>query len=124
MPRYIDADALLEHYIALENIGWKQKVAPPSWSYAYKSFIDYILELPATDGVPRSEWISVEDRLPGKSGTYLTYVNDHFVALDYSKRDKLFNASDDLPEEFNRDTKIAVTHWMPLPEPPEMKEGE
>ena len=55
MPKYVDIEPLIKHYIALENIDWNQKVAPPSWSYAYKSFIDYILELPTADVVPKSE---------------------------------------------------------------------
>ncbi len=53
--RYIDADELLKHYIALVKIDWNNKVSPPSWSYAYESFIDYLAELPTADVVPKSE---------------------------------------------------------------------
>ncbi len=54
------------------------------------------------------EWISVEDRLPEKPMTCLVYVEHYGIYVSF------YN------EGFY--TKY-VTHWMPLPEPPEMKGG-
>lgn len=55
MAEYIEREALLKHYRALANIDWNNKVSPPSWSYAYESFIDHLEELPTADVVPKSE---------------------------------------------------------------------
>lgn len=70
----------------------------------------------------QSEWISVDERLPGVSGRYICAVKDKnghtwTVAGDYSLEMKkwfglLFG-----------EIKNTVTHWMPLPEPPKMKGG-
>lgn len=66
----------------------------------------------------QSGWISVDERLPEKSGDYLTYHNGVISALMYSKRHKLFNAEDTLDEKFSKANCIEVSHWMPLPEAP------
>ena len=63
------------------------------------------------------KWISVEERLPEYTGYFLCYVERYDVidVIHYSARNKAFNAWD---ENFSPDCVIAVTHWMPLPEPP------
>lgn len=71
----------------------------------------------------QSKWISVDERLPEKSGDYLTYHNGVITALMYSKRHKLFNAEDSLDEKFSKANCIEVSHWMPLPEAPKGVEG-
>ena len=72
-----------------------------------------------THGVTVQEWISVEDRLPDKSGEYII-LNDagHQDVLMYSKKYKLFNACDFFEEYFVVKNSIKVTHWMPLLEMP------
>ena len=50
-----------------------------------------------------SEWISVNERLPEKHGWFLTFGPQRRRAVVY----------------FEDDSDIAVTHWMPLPEPTE-----
>lgn len=63
-------------------------------------------------GFSKQEWISVEDRMPPALGKVLVYSPILGVYMTcytaYSPR---------FAEE-------SVTHWMPLPEPPEMKGGE
>lgn len=69
-----------------------------------------------------SEWINVSDRLPEKSGEYLCCVcygwcgeiTRHIENISYSTGcmgDKYWECEE---KEF-------VTHWMPLPELPEIK---
>ena len=58
----------------------------------------------------QSEWISVEERLPERVGTYLVYTYKGAIKFGdfrcyYDKNDK---------PQFDCD----VTHWMPLPEAP------
>ena len=61
---------------------------------------------------PTMEWISVEDRLPGAYGRYISY-NGKDIVISYS---------DPVRPGLWSDEKI--THWMPLPEPPKQKEPE
>lgn len=71
-----------------------------------------------------TEWISVKERLPEKSGKYLVCIGHqfdnfyitHLMTVDYSTKHKSFNASD-FSEE-NNHAFTDVTHWMLLPEPP------
>ena len=62
-------------------------------------------------------WISVEDRLPRVSGKYLCAVKDKkenswTVPADWSVEMRSWFG------EFG-EIKNMVTHWRPLPEPPE-----
>lgn len=59
-----------------------------------------------------SEWISVNERLPEKHGWFLTFGPQRRRAVVYfDDEDKVWADEDD--------SDIAVTHWMPLPEPTE-----
>ena len=62
---------------------------------------------------PNNGWISVKDRLPEKNGDYLIYNTDGIVwPYWYDKEYKeWYDSSGYLTE--------SVTHWMPMPEPPE-----
>ena len=57
-------------------------------------------------------WISVKDRLPDNCVEVLVYDTDCGIVIGwYDKKDGIFVA------EFMNELD-AVTHWMPLPEPP------
>jgi predicted RNA-binding Zn-ribbon protein involved in translation (DUF1610 family) len=74
MPRYIDADFLIDKLKEQANIPWNKRAAPVSCSYAYKEFIDDIENAPTADvenGRPQAFWdgeyfdeISEEYRAP------------------------------------------------------------
>lgn len=75
-------------------------------------------------GYRKQEWISVDDKLPEKSGGYLVYTyNENRLILDYSAEHNLFNTFDSYSRDVAEGYAIPVTHWMPLPEPPKMKGG-
>ncbi len=57
-----------------------------------------------------SEWISVKDRLPEIDGIYLIIKE---TGMGYS--DKVAVCEYGFKYGFDR---VGVTHWMPLPEPP------
>lgn len=73
---------------------------------------------------PPNEWVSVDERLPGVSGNYICAVKD--------KNGGTWT----IPAEWNLEMKTwfgafgeiknKVTHWMPLPAPPDRRppEGE
>jgi hypothetical protein len=63
----------------------------------------------------QSEWISVEERLPEREGTYLVYTYKGAIKFgDF----RCYYAKNDNPQ-----FDYYVTHWMPAPEPPKMKGG-
>lgn len=55
------------------------------------------------------KWVSVKDRLPEKDEYVLCFCNigDGFQAIFHYGKERKFNGT-------------AVTHWMPLPKPPEV----
>lgn len=83
-----------------------------------------------------NEWISVKDRLPEKDGNYLCYLEcgavceaafDSTIASEgeefpFGEWVGVYNSdtlgfTDSYWEEYD-----AITHWMPLPDPP--KDGD
>ena len=75
---------------------------------------EYIADTLLDNGVTVQEWISVKDRLP-RDGRYLTVRYDQvtrssFVDILWFERGDWWNRH--YPGDY------AVTHWMPLPEPP------
>ena len=76
-----------------------------------------------------SEWISVKDRLPDKTGRYLVLKNriapdclggnrTDIVILRFFV-DKGFRMPTHIPDWIDEEINEEVTHWMPLPEPAE-----
>lgn len=81
-----------------------------------------------------SEWISVKDRLPDKTGRYLVLKNRIAPDCLGGNRtdivilrlfvDKGFRMPTHIPDWINEEINEEVTHWMPLPEMPEMEKME
>ncbi len=95
--RLIDADALREKLIALNY-----HTRAENMNEACVRAVDYA---PTVGG-----WISVQDRMPEKKGDYIAYTKDGIV-WPYWFDDVWFDTLG-----YATDT---VTHWRPLPEPPE-----
>lgn len=75
-------------------------------------------------GYRKQEWISVEDRLPEKDGMYLIfspYTNKE-GGIVYCNRFLTKGNTIFPPNSF--ESISGVTHWMPLPEAPKMKNTE
>lgn len=85
--------------------------------------IDEVINL-----IRRSEWISVEDRLPEECKAVLCFAGNKTVLAFMEKTEdcgKYVPVFWDLVA-YNRDDtwdEVCVTHWMPLPEAPKMKGG-
>ena len=80
----------------------------------------------------KSEWISVKDRLPNETRSYLVVLDNEVIDI------RLFNSKNEpyqtwpsmlnkflfLDNEREWNSTKRVTHWMPLPDPPKMKGDE
>jgi len=66
-------------------------------------------------------WISVKDRLPEKCGMYLL-ADGNRVYGDYVRKQEIFMRDGKAYYEIVKDKGKSFTHWMPLPEPPEVTE--
>ena len=65
----------------------------------------------------RGEWVSVKDRLPDKTCYVIAYGRGKYYVCKFSSRYNAFNANDTDCGDFYKIDDI--THWIPLPEPPE-----
>ena len=125
--RLIDADALSEE---IESLKVSVSGRPATWDEAKADILQVIDEQPTVDAadVLRNQWISAKERLPepaetvnknyedefSLSGTVLTFGKDGF-AIAMVERDE----HHEIFVSFDGDAIEEVTHWMPLPEPPE-----
>ena len=70
-----------------------------------------------------SEWISVKDELPKKNTDVLIYrgqfIGDLISVYTYIGN----NEWEDGYGYWSRADDEGITHWMPLPEPPKVKEN-
>lgn len=80
---------------------------------------EIIKGIPAIEAKPVRRWISCDDRLPDIDKDVIVYYSfwkDNPIQIAHLQSDFLFWETSD--GEFNFPA-IGVTHWMPLPEPPE-----
>ena len=64
------------------------------------------------------KWVSVEDRLPDKPGTYLCHFDDGETETFPLNEDE-FDGYGNVTIKWGVLGYGWVTHWMPLPEPPD-----
>ena len=60
-------------------------------------------------------WISVKDRLPEISGYYQVYAMGGQDVANFSTG----NVNDDYDNWYNHRLSYPITHWQPLPDPPQ-----
>lgn len=71
----------------------------------------------------KNEWISVKDRLPVDERTVLAYYGFDHGDGDLGRMfigTLSYFAFEPEPHFQHASTGLTVTHWMPLPEPPEV----
>ena len=108
--RLIDADALIER---MKNTWDMQEL------YLPVHFADFVEDQPTVN-----QWISVKDRLPKKPDgyPYSEIRRSYFlVALESGCVESLGFDFDRMEWHY---TGSPVTHWMPLPTPPEVNRDE
>lgn len=71
---------------------------------------------------PPNEWVSVEDELPARDGIYLVYTTRGSVTTAHFYAEKIFR--DDYKRKASWQGNRNVTHWTPLPAPPDRRPQE
>ena len=64
------------------------------------------------------EWISVTDRLPDELSRVLAVTAERGITIAWCRRERLGDLVWVTLDDYYGEN---VTHWMPLPEPPEVK---
>lgn len=70
------------------------------------------------EALERTRWIPCSERLPEEKGCYLVAVKHWFDGKPVT-REAFWNGADWLSCEKRVEITPRVTHWMPMPEPPE-----
>ena len=122
MARVIDAEKymelLKEQYLHHKSLGNSQ--AEKAWQGA----IQLLYDMPTL--TPPNEWVSVEERLPEESDGMVLFTNGKAVTSGY--RNHMFRMSGEegiySPAIRKGGGYMRVTHWMPLPAPPDRRPPE
>ena len=105
MARYIDADELYK--AAQKRIAEANEAR---MAVVDDEFLDLINDAFTEDVAPRAEWIRVDERLPDENGRFLTVDKKGDMMVCFWEKHFGWFAM--------VCNKNAITHWMPLPEPP------
>ena len=126
--RPIDANALQELCNrGIQNM-WNTGVAPVSWAAAYADFKNDIDSIPTL--TPQNEWISVDERLPDEELNQIKRLfpgeNEVEVLVMIEGAYIATTLYWDGEKFYDETSTYEVTHWMPLPAPPDRRppEGE
>lgn len=68
----------------------------------------------ANSHAEESKWMSVKDRLPETETSVLVCTERGYIFLSWASNEDVFWF-------YNEDEDDRVTHWQPLPEPPETR---
>lgn len=80
----------------------------------------YMWELIQLRENKKRQWIRTADRLPEKSGLYITMTESGIIdTMFYSAKHSAFNVHDWATDEDKKRYEIPCDYWMPLPDPPE-----
>lgn len=124
-----EATMFQDDYTAGAGTSWLLNVAKAENEMIWE-MIRAIEEAPTL--TPQNEWVRVEERLPQKDGWYLVYApgywgNSKIYGLDglaYSNFKHNYKVHWGIERGTGRGWPGIVTHWMPLPAPPDRRPPE
>ena len=89
---------------------YKQRLKSGEYAYDHIKFAWEMWQARAA----QSEWMSVKDRLPETETSVLVCTERGYIFLSWASNEDVFWF-------YNEDEDDRVTHWQPLPEPPETR---
>lgn len=89
---------------------YKQRLKSGEYAYEYIEFAWKMWQARAA----QSEWISVEERLPETETSVLVFTERGYIFLSWASNEDVFWF-------YNENEDDRVTHWQPLPEPPDTR---
>lgn len=92
---------------------------PPCRACAIDDMIDRVEDFPPADVAPVPRWIPVTERLPSENGLYLCCWKAQCDDQTWIIRLADWRADTGWMNMHDEPMKKPITHWMPLPEPPE-----
>lgn len=107
MKRLIDLDELLQYPLRRGSEHYDEKNADLHFLFGVESVLEYAQTLPTL--TQPNNWISVEDRLPDENTRVLVFIPYTDTKID---TDRILNGK--WVRWIDK-----ITHWQPLPEPPE-----
>lgn len=121
MARQIDLDQLMKYPLRRGSEHCDEKNADPRFLNGVESILEWAQTLPTL--TPPNEWVSVEDRLPASGQNVIATNGSDVGEAWYASLSRSWYRYNGL--EWNRICR-EVTHWIPLPEPPDRcpPEGE
>ena len=124
MAEYIEKHKVVNLLTALENECQQFKPFEGFEHAMYRKLCETeiaIGKLPAADVVPAAQWIPITERLPEKWLDDAGMVNYMIYSPDFGVDIGCYHA--EAKKWLCMALPCTVTHWMPLPEPPEMDGG-
>lgn len=121
MARPIDLDQLMKYPLRRESAICDEEHADPHFLNGVESVLEWAQTLPTL--TPPNEWISVDEKLPENGQVVLFYQKDGFIyCAEYFAGNALMSPGWFIDND-SWDAK-EVTHWMPLPAPPNSRQPE
>lgn len=116
MARPIDLDQLMKYPLRRGSEHCDGKNADPRFLNGVESILEWAQTLPTL--TPPNEWVSVEERLPENGQIVLFHQKDGFIYCAEYFVGKELMSPEWIIDNDSWNAKV-VTHWMPLPAPPE-----
>lgn len=125
MARPIDLDQLMKYPLRRESALCDEEHADPHFLNGVESVLEWAQTLPTL--TPPNEWISVDERLPDEELNQIKRLfpgeNEVEVLVMIEGAYIATTLYWDGEKFYDETSTYEVTHWMPLPAPPEKEDS-
>lgn len=118
-----------DEYVFIQRLRFSDESDVINRMIALLTAIDALQQSSNIEAEHDNGWISVKDRLPDKDGKYMVWYKGESCICEFDAESQTFGYTyDDYDEMYSHlvcwddDMHKDVTHWRPLPEPPESAE--